>query len=68
MFVYTEGPVTAGVVKNVIINQVKNIYINISSSSSVDATARCGLWPVEQIPLHLSLSITNSLHLLTPST
>jgi len=28
MFVYTEGPVTAGVVKNVIINQIKNMYIN----------------------------------------
>jgi hypothetical protein len=47
MFVYTEGPVIAGVVKNVIINQVKNVYINISSSS-FDATSRCGLWPVEQ--------------------
>jgi hypothetical protein len=28
MFVYTEGSVTAGMVKNVIIIQVKSMYIN----------------------------------------
>ena len=40
----------------------------LNSSSSIGATARCGLWPVEQCPSVLSLSITNFLHLLTPST
>jgi len=37
-------------------------------SSSVGATARCGLWPVEQYFSIFFLSITNSLHLLTPNT
>jgi hypothetical protein len=34
----------------------------LSLSSSTGTTARCGLWPVEQDPSILFLSVTNSLH------
>ena len=44
------------------------IFCSETSSSPIGTIAHCGLWPVEQCPSHFSLSATNSLHLLTPST
>jgi len=35
-------------------------------TSSIGTTAHCGLLACRKIHFHLSLSITNSLHLLTP--
>ena len=35
---------------------------------TIGTAAHCGLWPVEQCPSIFFLSVTNSLHLLTPST